>query len=114
MTRLLFVLGVATVAALTAPRSAGAGFHSRVGVIVGAPCPAPVFPIYARPVVYPPPIYSAPIVAYPPAYYPYAYPPAYYPYAYPTPYYPRPYYGYYYRPDDHGRRVIGYTFPGRR
>jgi hypothetical protein len=99
MTRLLFVLGLATVAALASPRSAGARFYSRVGVIVGAPCAAPVFPVYAPPVYYPP-FYGAPVVAYPPAYYP--------------AYYPRPYYGYYYRPDDYGRRVVGYTFPGRR
>ena len=54
MIRLLFALGLATVAALVSPRSADAGF------------------------------------------------------------YPRPYYGFYYRPDDYGRRVVGYTFPGRR
>jgi hypothetical protein len=104
MTRLLFVLGVATVAALISPRSAGAGFYPRVGVIVGAPCATPVVPVYAPPVYYPPHYsYSAPVVAYPPGFY-----------SYPSAYYPRPYYGFYYRPDDYGRRVVGYTFPGRR
>ena len=101
MTRLLFALGVATIAALFSPRSADAGFYPRVGVFVGAPCAAPVFPVYAPPVYYPS-VYGVPVVAYPP-YYPY-----------PTAYYPRPYYGFYYHPDDYGRRVVGYTFPGRR
>jgi hypothetical protein len=103
MRQLLFALGALTVVALVAPRSAGAGFfvsnYSRVGVIAGAPCGGPVLPAYAPPYYYPPyyyPYYNAPVVVYS------------------TPLYPRPYYGFQYRDDDYGRRVVGYTFPGRR
>jgi hypothetical protein len=97
MRQLLFALGVLTVAALVSPRSADAGFfvssYPRVGVIVGAPCAPPLFPVYAPPYYYP--YYNAPVVMYS------------------TPYYPRAYYGFRYD-DDYGRRVVGYTFPGRR
>jgi hypothetical protein len=99
MRQLLFAFGVLIVATLVSPRSADAGFfvssHPRVGAIVGAPCATAAFPGYAPPPYYAP-FYNAPVVVYS------------------TPYYPRPYYGFYYRPDDYGRRVVGYTFPGRR
>jgi hypothetical protein len=98
MRRLLFALGVLTAVAIGAPRSADAGFfvsrYPRVGVIAATPFGA--YPVYAPPCYSPPyhyPYYAPPVVVYSPAYS-----------------YPRPLpYDY-----DYGRRVVGYTFPGRR